>query len=102
MIDSDDLLEDPHGIVAAWCRAVGIPFMPEALNWAPGARPDVGWYDDGSWHDVLARSDGLKPQPRRYSTMEGASDEVRAVVELAMPHFNHLYQHRLSPEGVPA
>lgn len=102
VIDSDDLLEDPQGIVAAWCRAVGIAFLPEALSWEPGARPEVGWYDDGSWHDVLARSDGLKPQPRTYGTIEDASDEVKRAYALALPHYRHLHRHRLTSEGVTA
>ena len=102
VIDSDDLLEDPHGIVAAWCRAVGIAFIPEALTWEPGARPEVSWYDEGSWHDVLAQSDGLKPQPRRLSTMEGASPEIKAVYEMALPHYRHLHKHRLKPERISA
>jgi len=99
VIDSDDLLEDPHGIVAAWCAAVGIPFLPEALSWEPGARPEVGWYDDGSWHDVLAQSDGLKPQPRTYGSLEDAADDVKQAHALALPHYRHLYAHRLAAKA---
>ena len=102
VIDSDDLLEDPHGIVSAWCDAVGIPFLPDALSWEPGTRPQVGWYDEGSWHDVLAQSDGLKPQPRTYGTVEDADDEVKQAYALALPHYQHLYQYRLKSSAVTA
>ena len=30
VIDSDDLLENPAAMTAAFCDAVGIPFLPEA------------------------------------------------------------------------
>ena len=79
VIDSDDLLEDPHGTVEAFCSAVGIPFKPKALRWEPGARDEVSWYDGGSWHANLKNSDGLKPQPRvnvktRRRARSGAGD----------------------------
>ena len=45
LIDSDDLLENPYGIVAAWCEAVGIPFIRDALSWEPGPRDEVSWWD---------------------------------------------------------
>ena len=50
VVDSDDLLSDPHGIVEAYCKAVGIPFLPAALEWEPGEREDVRWYG-GRWPD---------------------------------------------------
>ncbi|MEM8793488.1 MAG: sulfotransferase family protein [Pseudomonadota bacterium] len=95
VIDSDDLLEDPHGIVEAWCEAVGIPFLPEALSWKPGARDEVSWYDEGSWHDTLSESTGLHPQPRTYGTIDDASLEVKAIYEDALPHYQHLHAHRI-------
>ncbi|MEL6279717.1 MAG: sulfotransferase family protein [Pseudomonadota bacterium] len=95
VIDSDDLLADPHGVVEAWCEAVGIPFVPEALSWEPGARSEVSWYDDGSWHGNLAQSDGLKPQPRTYGTVDDVPPEIRALYERATPHYSHLYNRRL-------
>ena len=33
VIDSDDLLDSPHAGMAAYCEAVGIPFLPAALSW---------------------------------------------------------------------
>ena len=32
VIDSDDMLENPEGMVEAFCDSVGIPFLPEALT----------------------------------------------------------------------
>ena len=95
LIDSDDLLENPHAIVAAWCQAVGIEFMPEALSWTPGERSEVSWYDGGSWHANLRDSDGLKPQPRRYIDISDAPDRVKAMYEAALPHYEHMHQYRL-------
>ena len=33
VVDSDDLLRFPKAGMTAYCRAVGIPFLPEALEW---------------------------------------------------------------------
>jgi len=99
VIDSDDLLEDPAGIVEAYCRAVGIAFIPEALSWEPGARDEVSWYDGGSWHKNLGDSDGLKPQPRRYIDITDAPGRVKEIYETVLPHYQHLHAHRLSAAG---
>lgn len=33
VVDADDLLDDPKGVVQAYCNSVGIPFDEEMLNW---------------------------------------------------------------------
>lgn len=97
VIDSDDLLENPHGVVAAYCAAVGIPFMPEALHWKPGARDEVSWYDGGSWHQNLRDSNGLKRQPRQYIDIEQAPARVQEIYHTVLPHYAHLHAQRLIP-----
>ncbi len=101
VLDSDDLLEDPHTMVEAWCGSVGIPFMPEALSWEPGARDEVSWWDGGSFHANLRDSDGLKPQPRRYIDITEAPDRVKEIHAVVLPHYEHLRAHRLTA-GVTA
>ena len=95
VLDSDDLLEDPHTMVNAWCQAVDIPFIPQALSWDPGARDEVSWWDGGSFHENLRGSDGLKPQERKYMALSDAPDRVWEIYEIVYPHYQHLYQHRL-------
>jgi hypothetical protein len=99
VIDSDDLLEDPSHMVNLWCQAVGIPFMPEALSWEPGARDEVSWWDGGSFHANLRDSDGLKPQKRRYVDIGDVPDRVKDVYEDVLPHYRHLHAHRLGFGG---
>ena len=96
LIDSDDLLEDPFGIVEAYCEAVGIAFLPEALTWEPGERDEVAWYDGGSWHENLRRSDGLKPQKRSYIDISEAPDRVKEIYETVLPHYEAMHRHRLT------
>lgn len=95
VIDSDDLLADPMGVVKVWCEAVGIPFVPEALSWEPGARDEVSWWDGGSFHENLRNSDGLKPQRRTSVDISEAPERVRQVYEEMLPHYVHLHRHRL-------
>ena len=33
LIDADDLLDDPAGIIAAYCKSVGIEYHDQMLNW---------------------------------------------------------------------
>jgi hypothetical protein len=96
VIDSDDMLEDPAGMVSLWCASVGIPFIETALSWQPGARDEVSWWDGGSFHANLRDSDGLKPQKRsQYINIDEAPDRVKAVYDKMMPHYQHLYGYRL-------
>ena len=95
VIDSDDLLENPHGIVEAYCNAVGIPYIEAALSWEPGNREETSWYDGGSWHANLRGSDGLKAQPRKYIDITEAPDRVQEIYQTVLPHYQHVYQHRL-------
>lgn len=96
VIDSDDMLENPHKIISLWSQAVGIPFMAEALSWEPGARDEVSWWDGGSFHANLRNSDGLKPQKRsQYIDITAAPDRVKDVYERMIPHYKHLYEHRI-------
>ena len=99
VIDSDDLLADPEGMVAAYCKAVGIPFIKEALTWDPGA--DTGnysWYDGGSWHEKLKGSTGLQPQKPGYVDINDAPDYAKELYEACLPHYEHLYQYRLKAD----
>ena len=95
VIDSDDLLRDPAGIVAAYCDAIGLPFLPEALTWEPGDRAAVSWYDGGSWHDKLASSTGLKPQEPGYVAIEDAPLRAQELYALVKEHYDYLYDFRL-------
>lgn len=97
VLDSDDLLEDPYKMVETWCNAVGIPFVPEALSWEPGARDEVSWWDGGSFHANLRNSDGLKPQKRKYVEIDFLPESAKAVYERALVHYEHLFAHRLRP-----
>ena len=97
VLDSDDLLENPHRMVQVWCEAVGIPFIEEALSWEPGARDEVSWWDGGSFHANLRNSNGLKPQVRKYVEIENTPGRVQEVHSRVLPHYQHLHQHRLRP-----
>lgn len=99
VIDSDDLLEDPNGIVAAWCESVGIPFIERALRWEPGPRDAVSWWDGGSFHENLRNSDGLKPQPRRDADISSASDHAKRLHADVLPFYEALREHRLKPKA---
>ena len=33
LVDADDLLDDPAGIIAAYCKSVGIEYHEQMLNW---------------------------------------------------------------------
>ena len=98
VIDSDDLLADPHRIVELWCTAVGIPFLAEALSWEPGARDEVSWWDGGSFHENLRNSDGLKAQAKTSIDISDAPARVQEVVAQLRPHYERLHAHRLQAQ----
>lgn len=96
VIDSDDLLENPHDLTRAFCGAVDIPFIADALSWEPGGDPSAhSWWDGGSFHANLANSTGLKPQKRKYVSLEETPARVQQVYRRMKPHYDRLHNWRL-------
>jgi len=60
VIDSDDLVARPEATMAAYCAAVGLPFIPRALTWEPGGRPE--WRRSARWHLDVSASSGSRPK----------------------------------------
>jgi hypothetical protein len=56
VIDSDDLVARPEATMTAYCAAVGLPFIPQALTWQPGERTE--WHRSARWHVDVGASSG--------------------------------------------
>ncbi len=97
VIDSDDLLAAPHLVVEAYCDAVGIDFIPDALEWEEGEREEVRWYG-GAWHDSLSASTGLAPQRTTYKASIEDVPFLRDMYAKCKPHYDALVAHKLPIE----
>ena len=95
LIDADDLLDDPRGVTAAWCEAVGIDFKPEALEWGAARASELTWYETGTWHDNLAQSTTLSRQKREYVSIDH-NQHLRDAHEACLPHYRAMHAHRLT------
>jgi hypothetical protein len=94
VVDSDDLLADPHGIVQAYCNACDIPYIAEALEWGEGDRKQYSWYDSGSWHGNLEQSTGLKPQKRDYVAIDH-DPRIFEIYQQCLPHYEAMKRHKI-------
>jgi hypothetical protein len=54
IVDSDALVTDPEKTMSLYCRALGIPFKRESLNWKAGHRAE--WHLTDRWHESVAHS----------------------------------------------
>lgn len=76
VIDADDLVHRPAATMAAYCAAVGLPFVASALQWNPGHQ--IEWERTARYHEGVAASTGFE-RPRRpdRQLLESHVDVVR-------------------------
>lgn len=99
VLDSDGLLNSPEKGMKAYCEAVGIPFIAQALNWEDKAKENstrnATWNsDEHGFHDSLKASTGLKPQKRSYPAIQSSADMMR-LYEASIPHYQALSDFKL-------
>ena len=98
VIDAADLTGNPEGTIRAFCAAVGIEFIADALSWESGERTEVSWYGEGTgpWHDNLRQSTGIAPPRTEYPPL---ADTPRLVemYERSLPLYDALAAHKLQP-----
>ena len=103
LVDADDLLADPAGILKAWCHAVGLPWEANITSWKAGM-PET-WQKWPGWHDDAATSTGFAPRNKPPSAAETSAnkaattpddpEEVTAAIVKAQPIYDRLYEKRL-------
>ncbi len=93
VIDSDDLVDQPSETMAAYCRAVDLPFLPRALTWAPADRPE--WQRTAEWHRRTAASTGFERNQRHYPLAADAAARLMAWADHHRPFYERLRALRL-------
>jgi Sulfotransferase domain len=89
VIDSEDLVARPAATMAAYCAAVGLPYIPHALSWESGDRPE--WRRSARWHADVSASSGFEPRPRRVTRPDEISDQLARFAA----HHRTFYEQRL-------
>lgn len=63
VVDSDDILADPPGMLRALCAALGIAYTDAMLSWPAGRKPEDGVWAP-HWYDAVWQSTGFgAPRP---------------------------------------
>ena len=91
VIDANDVLADPEGVLSRLCAALEIPWDEAMLSWGPGRRETDGpWAPH--WYGAVEASTGFGPPET------GAVDlppEARRLAERCRPYYERLAAHRI-------
>lgn len=96
VIDADDLCLRPEQVVEAYCAATGLEFRPEALHWEARPRPQLAWWEGGSWHETVQTSRGFLPPEKSADGAVDAIPATRAAYEVCRPIYDRLRAYRLT------
>ncbi|KAH7418403.1 P-loop containing nucleoside triphosphate hydrolase protein [Cadophora sp. MPI-SDFR-AT-0126] len=109
VVDADDLLDNPEGIISAYCKEVGIEYTPEMLNWDTEddhQRAKDAFEKWKGFHEDAINSTSLKPRDaahkKKAKTVESEDEEwrqkygvegakvIRECVEANIPDYEYL------------
>jgi hypothetical protein len=93
VVESQDVLADPRGMLTSLCEACGIAFDEAMLSWAPGRRASDGVWAP-AWYQTLERSSGFAA-PGREVDLDDLPEALKPVAEAAWPIYERLARHKL-------
>jgi hypothetical protein len=91
IIDSNDVLANPKGILSKLCERLHIPFDEAMLVWPAGRRESDGVWAS-HWYHSVELSTGFSQQTSKAFELNQAQKEV---VEQVGPHFKYLHEKRI-------
>ncbi|KAL8801340.1 MAG: hypothetical protein Q9200_006977 [Gallowayella weberi] len=107
LIDADDLLDNPSGVIKAYCKHVGVEYNPNMLSWdteddkALASEMFSKWH---GFHEDALHSKGLVARAHPPKTKAEQDQEwvrlygvtgaavIRETVNASLPHYEHLKQ----------
>ena len=97
VVDADDLLDDPEGIMRSYCSAMGLKFKEGMTKWSPGPVADFEclW----SLHDNVFNSSGISRKETRNYATEGRAlpAEWSEAIANLMPCYQEMRKYRIAP-----
>ena len=91
VIDANDVLADPSGVLSKLCAALGIAWDPAMLQWAPGRRDTDGIWA-AHWYNAVEKSTGFGPPEIEPVEL---SPEDRGLADRCKPYYARLAAHRI-------
>jgi hypothetical protein len=92
VLETDDVLRDPRGVLSRLCDVMGVPWDDRMLHWPPGRRATDGIWAR-HWYEAVERSTGFEPyRPRPHSV----PPELAPLLAECMPYYEELRAHRLA------
>ena len=91
VVDSDDILRDPEGVLGKLCAALDIPWDAAMLSWEKGPLPEDGLWG-AHWYDKVNASTGFGVPPGDLPELEA---EYAAVAEACRADYEALLEHAL-------
>jgi hypothetical protein len=96
VVDADELVDDPESLVRAYCDAVGIAFVREALSWRPGMADQ--WRRAARWHESTGETSGFERAVAEPGSLDVLRDPVLSeYLHYHLPYYEKLREHRLPP-----
>ncbi|XP_038046491.1 branched-chain-amino-acid aminotransferase-like protein 1 [Patiria miniata] len=104
IVDADDLLQDPKGILSALFKDIGLPFDETVLHWEAGDAVSEQWTIPraflqgnklvGFYQNALDSTCFLKPKP--LPDRSSISPDLFRFVDASMPYYQKMYSKRLT------
>ena len=94
VVEANDVLADPEGVLSRLCAALGITWDPAMLSWAPGRRETDGpWASH--WYGAVERSTGFGPPETDPVDLPG---DARRLADRCRPYYERLAAHRIGAQ----
>lgn len=100
VINSDDLVDDPPGLLRAYCSAVGVPFIEESLTWRPDPLAELPEIMRGAQESTM-RSTGFAKGVSRYLQTPDNTPKLAEFLEYHTPFYRRLNDRRIVVADTP-
>ena len=91
VIDANDVLANPEGVLPKLCAALGIPWDPAMLSWKPGRRETDGLWAP-HWYAAVEASTGFGPPETGGVALP---DDALRLADRCRPYYQQLADHRI-------
>jgi len=96
VVDATDLEDNPERVIKEYCEEVGIPFIPEGLNWRAGEVK--AWSVWEEWHIDAMKSTGFVKNMEKFDFTLDVDPKLREYYEISLPYYRIMYKNRISAQ----